>query len=79
MRKGCVRIRAIAVTRFISEHPSGDQNERQHGKRGESQAPIHVKQDDDKKHQQECVVDHRHDSGRKQIIQRIDVGGDGRG
>jgi hypothetical protein len=63
----------------VAAEPLGDEHDqRQHDERHDRQPPVHPQHRRHDADEHERVAEHRHDTRREEIVQRVHVGGDAR-
>ena len=78
MRAMAVRMRRLASRTLSRKTQVRHEDQRQHGKSGQRQLPVHVHHDRAEEDQQEGVVGHGRDAGGKQVVQRVHIRGHAR-
>src|SRR5262249_45717991 len=66
---------AVGVAHLRAENQRGEQHERQWRKRRDCQFGIEMKEEGDEEDQQHEIIQHRHDTGGEEIVERVDVRG----
>ena len=78
IRAMAVRILRFASRTYLRKTSVTTKMNGKHGECVECQPGVDGKQQDGHHRQQEKIVDHGHDAGREQVVQRVHVGGDAR-